>query len=270
MTQPLVSSKWLHEHLSDPKLIILDASLKSKKSQLSSDLKDSYIPGSLYFDLSGTFSDPNSAFPNTFPDAERFENGCRELGIDQDSIIVVYDCSGIYTSPRVWWMFKVMGHDKVYVLDGGLPDWVNNGYTTVGQYRTVDKAGNFKSDLMSGQVKDIDFVKANISNQDYLLVDARSAGRFDGTAQEPREGLRSGHIPNSINIPFGDLLINGKYKPADEIRAIFDNKGVDERPLVFSCGSGVTACILLLASEITRKNDTSVYDGSWTEWASLT
>lgn len=270
MIEPLVSSQWLNDNLNSSDLIILDASSFNNKAGLAPKFENQKIKGAQYFDLKNTFSDPNGLFPNTFPSEEQFETGCNSLGINNSSRIVVYDNLGIYTSPRVWWMFRAMGHEKVHVLNGGLPDWINEGFETVEHLESINKSSNYKPKLQPGLIKSIDIIKSNISEQNHLLIDARSEGRFNGTSQEPREGLRSGHIPNSINIPFNSVLENGQYKNTTELKGIFKNSGVDSRPVIFSCGSGVTACIVLLAFEMIMNNNTSVYDGSWTEWASLT
>lgn len=269
MTTPLVSSKWLHENINNPDLIILDASESTNKAGETRAYNDQKLPKSRCFNIKSNFSDPKGEFPNTFPTAKQFENGCRILGINNSSLIVVYDNLGIYTSPRVWWMFKTMGHENVHVLNGGLPDWIDNGFETDEFYYSNSQLGDFTANLQSDQVRSINFIKTNITDQGHLVIDARSEGRFNGTAKEPREGLRSGHIPNSVNIPFGDLLENGKYKSKADLKEIFERQGVSDQSLVFSCGSGITACIVLLAAEMIMDNPTSVYDGSWTEWATL-
>lgn len=267
MNSPLVTVEWLKEHLNDPELIVLDSSLDKNMEGADPEFLGQVIAGARFFDLKNDFSDTNGEFPNTFPSKEKFEESARKLGINNSNTIVVYDNLGIYTSPRVWWMFKRMGHDNVFVLDGGLPEWCREGGQTAGDYSIAEKPGDFKAKLDHDPVKDISFVKQNISDQKMLLIDARSAGRFNGTAEEPRKGLRSGHIPGSVNIPFKSLLKNGKYKSKEELKAIFEQVGADDHPLLFSCGSGVTACVLLLASEMVQDNPTAVYDGSWTEWA---
>jgi thiosulfate/3-mercaptopyruvate sulfurtransferase len=269
MNQSLVSSKWLHENLDSSALIILDASQKDTKSELTSEFGNLKIKGAKFFDLKNAFSDQTSQFPNTFPSADQFEMECQKLGINRTSRIIVYDNLGVYTSPRVWWMFKAMGHEEVYVLNGGLPDWISNGFEVESLGDSPQLPGNFKAKLQSGFVKGIDFIQSNAITQKNILIDARSSGRFNGTAKEPREGLRSGHIPNSINIPFTNVLENGKYKSETELRELFEETDMDERPLIFSCGSGVTACIVLLAAEMVLDNKTAIYDGSWTEWATL-
>lgn len=269
MKQQLVSSHWLHENLENPDLIILDASDPDNVAGIIPEYQNQLIKGARHFDLKRAFSDPSGLFPTTFPNEEQFENGCRSLGINNSSRIVVYDNIGTYYSPRVWWMFRTMGHDRVHVLDGGLPDWIQHGFETEKKFGSNYTRGDFKALFNSASVKNIDFIQSNIFEQKHLLIDARSEDRFNGIAKEPRKGLPSGHIPNSINIPYGRLLKDGKYKAEIELKKIFEESGVDHRPLVFSCGSGVTACIVLLASEMVLNNSTSVYDGSWTEWGMM-
>jgi thiosulfate/3-mercaptopyruvate sulfurtransferase len=268
MTEPIVSSQWLLENLNHPDLIILDASQKAITSD--NEIKNSLqIAGSRYFDLKNNFSDSSSDLPNTLPNTAQFELESQKLGINSSSIIVVYDNLGIYSSPRVWWMFKTMGHQNVFVLNGGLPDWIKNDFPTEEKQPQQLELGHFKAHLNSENVKDFNFIKANLNNSNQIIIDARSSGRFNGTAPEPRAGLRSGSIPNSFNIPFGDVLKNGKYKSKDELKAIFSEINPEKKTLIYSCGSGLTACIILLAGELVLPNSTSVYDGSWTEWAQI-
>lgn len=265
MTAPILSALWLYNNLEDPDLVILDASEKKDKG----DLINIQIEGARHFDLKKEFSDTSSELPNTLPSPKQFENSCRKLGINNSSKIVVYDNLGIYISPRVWWMFKVMGHQNIAVLNGGLPEWIRQGYETVKHKENKIKPGDFKAKFKPEMVKDYDFVSSNVSLQQSVLIDARSPGRFEGIAPEPREGLPSGHIPGSLNLPYTDVLKNGKFKSREDLSEIFNNLKINEKPLVFSCGSGVTACIILMASELVLKNDKSVYDGSWTEWAQI-
>ncbi len=266
MTPPLVDSSWLKAQLDDPNLVLLDASPISNVSGLKSENETIQIPGARYFDLKNEFSVKGSSLPNMLPDAIQFESTAQKLGINNSSKIVVYDNLGIYTSPRVWWMFKTMGHKNVSVLDGGFPAWIDAAYRTEPIAKRNHTLGDFESNFNKNAVKDFNQIKTNITNQESIVIDARSAGRFGGTSPEPREGLRSGHIPNSINIPFGDVLKNGKFKSLRELDIVFE--GVDKtKPLTFSCGSGLTACIVLVASELVLKNKKAVYDGSWTEWA---
>jgi len=266
MIEPLVSSKWLYDNLNDPDLIVLDASTSSNKAGVKSAFRDQKIPHSRPFNIKENFSKKDSPFPNTFPLVSQFEEECEKLGISNSSKIVVYDNLGIYTSPRVWWMFKTMGHEQVYVLNGGLPDWIANNYETVQKYESFTQRGDFKAHFHSSSVKDIDFVQSNLVTSSHCLIDVRSKERFLGQVPEPRAGLRSGNIPNSINIPYTEVLENGKYKPKEELKRVFENAQVDDRPITFSCGSGITACIVLLAAEMVLTNSVSVYDGSWTEY----
>ena len=262
MDNIIVNAVLLKAQLKDNDLIILDASQPSNLSESKS------IPGARVFDLKNNFSDTSSAYPNTFPTMEQFEKECRKLGINENSKIVVYDNRGIYFSPRVWWMFKVMGHQSVAVLDGGLPAWENHAFKTEAREAAKDVMGDFSATLDVNAVKDFEFVQENIEKLGSLVVDARSSGRFNGTAPEPRKGLPSGCIPNSINIPYERLLENGKFKNKKELFEVFNSSHITDEPLVFSCGSGVTACIVLLAAELVGlKNRKSVFDGSWTEWA---
>jgi thiosulfate/3-mercaptopyruvate sulfurtransferase len=263
MTEPIVSIPWLFNHLEDPDLIVLDASPKTEKP----DFENIGIKGARKFDLQNEFRDTSSELPNTLPGPEQFQNSCRKLGINNSSKIVVYDNLGIYLSPRVWWMFKAMGHQNIAVLDGGLPEWISRGYETVQQEENNITRGNFEAKFHPEMVKDYDFVLSNVNLKESVLIDARSAGRFKGIAPEPREGLQSGNIPGSLNLPYTDVLKYGKFKSREDLSEIFNNLMINKKPLVFSCGSGITACIILLASELVLKNEKSIYDGSWTEWA---
>lgn len=267
MSKSLVSVAWLNQYLHDPNLIILDASQSDNKSGLVADAEGIQIKGARFFDLKNEFSDPISPFPNTLPTPEAFEAACRKLGINKNSQLVVYDDLGAYSSPRVWWMFRTMGHKKVSVLDGGLPAWIAEGFETEPVQEQTFEPGNFVAHFRPGQVKSIDFVADNLEGANALVIDARSAGRFAGTAPEPRKGLASGHIPGSVNLSFEAVLDGGKFKSPAELRTLFEALEIDDRPLVFSCGSGLTACIILLASELVNPNSTAVFDGSWTEWA---
>lgn len=269
MIEPLVSSEWLSDNINNPDLVILEVTSGANKAGTKPEPSEQKIIHTRNFDLKNNFSDSASSFPNTFPSVDQFQQGCRALGINKSSTIVVYDSMGIYLSPRAWWMFKTMGHDKVYVLDGGLPDWVKKGFETADSYSDASSEGDFEAVLKSDDVKMIDFISSNISDQTHLVVDARSNDRFLSKVPEPREGLRSGNIPESINIPYTELLDEGKYKPKAELLSVFQKAEVNKRPIVFSCGSGITACIVLLAAEMVLDNETAVYDGSWTEYGTL-
>ena len=271
MKEQTISVEWLSENLSLNNLIILDASPTNTVGGKISPFKDYCIPNARLIDIKKQLTNKESDFPNTVPTASQFENVCQSLGINADSKIVVYDNLGIYTSPRVWWLFKFMGHEDVAVLDGGLPEWIKKGNATVHKtdlnqnYQT----GNFKAEIDEKLVINYQDVVGNSSSNKFKIVDARSSGRFNGSADEPRKHLQSGSIPNSVNIPYPTLLENGKFKPSDEIRKIFADLVSDQDRLVFSCGSGLTACIVMLASEVAFKESRYLYDGSWTEYAEL-
>ncbi|ADV47679.1 3-mercaptopyruvate sulfurtransferase [Cellulophaga algicola DSM 14237] len=264
----IVSSKWLQAHLNDSNLIILDASAANPMSGALSENISTRIVGARYFDLKTNFSETENPYPNKIPSPEQFQEECQNLGINQNSLLVVYDAMGIYWSPRVWWLFKAMGHVNIAVLDGGLPEWIHHNLPLEENKKETYVRGNFTASFNSEMVVDFNSVLENTISEVAILIDARSQGRFNGTAAEPRKDLRSGSIPNSINIPYTTVLDNHKFKDKTELLQLFENVKNDVRPLVFSCGSGVTACILLLASELVGiKNKKSVYDGSWTEWA---
>jgi thiosulfate/3-mercaptopyruvate sulfurtransferase len=265
----LISTDWLNSNLDDKDLIILDASSLSNSNQIESQNDALQIFGARHFDLKNIFSDQESDLPNMLPSQDVFELECRALGINESSKIVVYDNLGIYQSPRVWWMFKTMGFQLVGVLDGGLPEWIDQSNPTEKIKKRTYALGDFKADLNKSFVKDFQYILTNTTESNSIVIDTRSAGRFNGTAPEPREGLRSGHIPNTLNIPFSDVLENGKYKSKEELLKVFNAQPLDNKPIIYSCGSGLTACIVLLASEMVLPNKTMLYDASWTEWAQL-
>ncbi len=266
MSSPLKSAEWLHQELANPNLIILDASQTSNAIEYA----QQRIKGARFFDLKNTFSEVGATFPNTIPSEEKFQTGCQNLGINQTSTVVVYDNLGIYSSPRVWWLFKVMGFEAVFVLNGGLPEWVNKGFETEEITDLKIEKGNFQAHFNSAQVKDYHFILENLTQKQAIVVDARSAGRYNGTEPEPRIELKSGKIPNSFNIPYTAVLENGKLKSKAALITLFEELHTFKKTLVFSCGSGLTACIILLAYEtVYGTGNTTVYDGSWTEWATL-
>lgn len=265
MNSTIVSSKWLSDNFGNTDLVVLDAS--QPKGKVQSNMLQ--ILGARPFDIKGAFSDRSSFFPNTFPSKKQFEESCQGLGINSSSKIVVYDSLGIYTSPRVWWMFKAMGHEDIAVLDGGLPEWIAEGFETETIVERRYPTGNFIAFLKAEMIRNIHFVKENLNNNNSLVIDARSANRFISLVPEPRADLRSGNIPNSINIPFQDTLENGKFKSSEKLLRLFKEKDLENKSLVFSCGSGITACIVLLAAELVLRANKSIYDGSWTEWAQL-
>jgi thiosulfate/3-mercaptopyruvate sulfurtransferase len=267
MKNPIVSVNWLKEHLDDADLIVLDTTQQVNQTKEQSQFDGLQIKGARYFDIKNDFSDTTNPLPNTLPSPEVFTEAARKLGINKDSKIVVYDGLGIYTSPRAWWLFKIMGHENVWVLDGGLPAWAKENLPVEEPKKSEYPLGNFESKFKPEMVKTKEQILENIHNKEAVLIDARSSDRFSGETEEPRVGLRSGHIPGSINIPYTSLLSDGKFLPKEELSKILPQ---DDKSLMFTCGSGVTACIDLLAYElIGNNNPKAVYDGSWTEWGQI-
>lgn len=263
--KPLVNAKWLFKHHEEPNLIILDASTMSNMANLEPKFTGVYIKGARKIDKAN-FVDRQSPIPNTMVDAKTFEFEARKLGISKKSKIVIYDNIGIYLSPRIWWMFRLMGHKNVSVLNGGLSEWVENGYPTSSEWSKINEKGDFTANYQPQHYRNVDDIKNNLNAGIEIVVDARSQERFRGQVSEPRPNLKSGHIPKSVNIPFASVLKNGKMRSKDELKSIF--RGIDGHPMVFTCGSGTTACILMLAASQISNNSLAVYDGSWAEWGS--
>ena len=266
---PLVSVSWLSQNLNAPNLVVLDVSLESNIANIKVEFPGIQIKGARYFDLKRNFSDLESRLPNTLPNPKYFSLACRNLGINNNSTIVVYDNIGIYASPRVWWMFKSMGHKNIAVLDGGLPSWKNKNYPTESIQNRVQPEGDFKVKFNPNLLKKAFQIKENLTSKEAILVDARSNRRFCGLIPETRENLKSGHIPNAINLPFLEVLKDGKFLSTNEISATFKKLKIDKRPKIFTCGSGLTACILILASTLISEDKHFLYDGSWSEWGQL-
>jgi thiosulfate/3-mercaptopyruvate sulfurtransferase len=261
----IVSVEWLKENLSAENLVIFDASMKPIGAVLNPAPEiPAYIPGALRFDFDDVLCDHNTSLPHMMPDSNFFADEMQKMGVDHDSAIVVYDKVGIYSSPRAWWMLRVLGHDQVAVLDGGLPAWVQAGYETASTPGAPKRRGDFASHPRGGLFVDSNDVLHALEDSTFSVIDARSAGRFKGREPEPRAGLRGGHMPGAVNIPHMSLLENGKMLPLSKLKSIFEQyKG---RKMIFTCGSGVTSCVLALAAEQAGHKDLAVYDGSWTEW----
>ncbi|WP_440880962.1 sulfurtransferase [Tenacibaculum sp. C7A-26P2] len=267
MKTPLVSTHWLNDRLGVDNLIILDGTI-GKNSSLDNSAKN-YIPGTIFFDIQNNFSQMNSNLPNTIPSKEQFEKEVRKLGVNNDSCVVVYDSIGIYSSARVWWLFKTFGFHNIAILNGGLPEWKADGFPLENKVISFKKEyGDFKAKKNSNNIRSTADVLGIVKSREAYILDARSEGRFYGTEPEPRAGLTSGHIPTSINLPYSDLQIKGKMKSRPELLEIFADLKIGDKPLVFSCGSGITACVLVLGATIAGYKNISVYDGSWTAWAS--
>ncbi|ELB8602701.1 sulfurtransferase [Vibrio cholerae] len=267
MTSPLVTALWLQQHLHDPNLVILDSSIEFQIPTESEKDWVNKIPNSQRFDYDKVFCDPDSPLPHMMPSEERFNTLARKLGINQDSFIVVYDNSGTFASPRAWWMFKAMGHHKVYILNGGLTEWKAQGYNVTQSYREPTAKGNFDRKLNPQAFVDASYVHKQIANPHSQTIDARGLARFFGEVPEPRPGVRSGHIPGSSCLPFAELIDGHKLKEEAELRPLLTHMLPETaQEYLFSCGSGVTACIVLLAAYVCGYQNLSVYDGSWTEW----
>lgn len=268
IAEPLVSVEWLKRHLGTSNLVVLDASIP-KVTGNNSEINQFQIPTACFFDLKSKFSDVSAPFPTTIPSAKQFTISAQELGINKDSAIVVYDDLGIYSSPRAWWLFKAFGHDNVAVLDGGFPSWKRANFDVERKKDYVGKLGNFEAVNRPRLMKFFEDVKKESQDKSSLIIDARSEARFKSKVPEPREGLRRGIIPNSVNIPHETLMNELQFKNKEELKTIFNKFAKPEDQLTFSCGSGITACVLALGAELAGYKSVSVYDGSWTEWGSL-
>jgi thiosulfate/3-mercaptopyruvate sulfurtransferase len=265
----LVETDWLAERLSAPDVIVLDGSMHLPTSGRNgkAEYDTAHIPGALFFDIDA-IADKSSPLPHTLPSSVQFASQMKKMGIGDGSRIVVYDSEGLYSAARVWWMFRTMGHDDVAVLNGGLKKWRAENRPLEDLPPPMRSPRHFTPRVRTDLVRDWSDVKAMIGNATTQIVDARAAQRFAGAVPEPRAGLRAGHIPSSKNVPFQSLLnADGTLKPVAELRTIFKAAGVDEaRPVIASCGSGVTAGVVAFALAQMGHPDTAVYDGSWTEW----
>ena len=264
----LVSTDWLAEHIKDPDLRILDASwyLPDAGRDPRAEFDAAHIKGARFFDIDEV-ADLRSALPHTVPPVEKFMSRMRAIGVGDGHQVVVYDGAGLFSAARVWWTFRLMGFENVAVLDGGLPKWQAEGRPVDAKPATI-RDRHMIVKRQDHLIKDVTQVARAAKLEDHTIIDARPAPRFEGTAPEPREGMRAGHIPNSQNVPFSTLLNDDKtMKPKAELLAIFDAAGADlAKPIITTCGSGVTACVLALALYQIGKTDAAVYDGSWSEW----
>jgi thiosulfate/3-mercaptopyruvate sulfurtransferase len=266
MENPFVSTEWLASRLDSPNIVILDGSwfLPTANRKPYEEYLAGHIPGAVYFDMD-EIADKSTGLPHMLPSPEVFAREVGALGIGDGMTIVIYDESGLFSAPRIWWEFQAMGAKDVRILEGGGPKWraerrpLESGLTK----RTPAK---FTATLHPKLVKDFADVKAAIAAKKQI-ADARPAGRFAGRDPEPRPGLKSGHMPGAVSLPAMDLVRDGGFKPMGEIRAMIDAQGIDlDKPIITSCGSGATAATLLLALKLAGAKDVAVYDGSWAEW----
>ncbi|AVO38856.1 3-mercaptopyruvate sulfurtransferase [Pukyongiella litopenaei] len=267
----LVSTDWLAAHLKDPDLRVLDAScyLPGAGRDAKAEYDAGHIPGARFFDIDD-ISDHRSDLPHMVPPVEKFMSRLRAMGVGDGHQVVVYDGAGLFSAARVWWLFRLMGQEDVAVLDGGLPKWTAEG-REIEDLPPVIRDRHMTVRVQNSLVRDVTQVSQASKLGDHEILDARSAERFRGEVPEPREGLRAGHIPGSRNVPYTSLL-NGDatMKAPDELRQLFDAAGVDlSKPVITTCGSGVTAAVISLALERIGKTDHSLYDGSWTEWGAF-
>lgn len=267
--EPLVSTQWLADHLADEKVRILDGSwyLPQFGRDSRAEYQQGHIPGAVFCDLDA-MSDPDTRLPHMLPPAQQFAREAGRLGVANDMLVVAYDGSGFNMSaPRIWWMFRAFGHEQVVVLDGGFKKWRAEG-RPVERGDFIPKPGTFIPGKSLESVRTLEDMKENLVTRREQVLDARSRGRFAGTDPEPRPGVRSGHIPGSSNLPFQELVgDDGTLLPAERLRARYEGAGIDlSRPVVTTCGSGTTACALLLGLSVLGVKSTALYDGSWSEW----
>ncbi|WP_432222462.1 sulfurtransferase [Flavobacterium sp. TMP13] len=265
---PLKSVQWLNENKNNPKLIVLEASLKSTANETNA-IMNQHIPNAMLFDISTVFSDTSNPLPNMVPSEAQFTAAARKLGIDSDSIIVVYDTIGVYSSPRAWWLFLTMNHATIFVLDGGLPEWIANGYATSATLKITNLQGDFIAKYQPALISNRFDILENLDTQTKTVIDARSPDRFAGITLDSRKEARSGHIPHSKNIFFEAVLNGTTLKSKAELASIFETVVAEDKPLIFTCGSGITACIDALAATVAGIENLSIYDGSWSEWGIL-
>ena len=265
----LITCEQLSKYPDREKLVILDASIppvggiKTPKHQWPNTI----IPIARRFDLNKDFSDLSNNLPHTMPSATHFQSQVQKLGINKESQIVVYDSFGLFSAARAWWMFKSMGHKHVAVLDGGLPTWLASGFPISPAPNLNDwQLGSFTANFQPSYFCNRHDVSNSLQIVEHKVLDARASQRFSGQVAEPRVGVRSGHMPNALNLPYSELLKDGKLLPKVQLQSIFSALVESSNILTMSCGSGVTACILALAAEVCGYSNINVYDGSWSEW----
>jgi thiosulfate/3-mercaptopyruvate sulfurtransferase len=265
----LKSTEWLEGQIGKPGIVIVDASfyLPTQKRDAKAEYVASHIPGAVFFDIE-TVSDHSSDLPHMLPGPTQFAEAAGALGISEKDTIVVYDGLGLNSAPRVWWTFRIFGAKNVFILDGGFPAWTSES-RKIEAGEVKRPAAKFDAVMDTGAVAMLSDVQMAINGKSVQVVDARSAGRFAGRDAEPRPGLRSGHMPNAFNVPYTEIVENGRLASPEKIAAAFKKAGVDtDKPIITSCGSGVTAVVLALGLDALGKKPALIYDGSWAEWGS--
>lgn len=269
MSDDIVSTAWLEDHLGSPDLAIIDASwhLPTAGRDARAEFRAEHIPGAQFFDID-ELSDTSSPLPHMLPSPEKFSSRMRKLGIGDGKRVIAYDSAGLFSAARAWWMFKVFGHEDVAVLDGGLRKWIADSRPLEDGPARLPQERHFTARYRGSMVKDMKDVASALSSGAAQLADARSATRFRGEETEPRPGVRAGHMPGARNVHYASLLNpDGTLKPAAGLEAAFRAAGVDPaKPVITTCGSGITAAILSLALSEIGARDHALYDGSWTEW----
>ena len=272
----LISPQALKRAIGQPEehCVVLDGSwyMPMEKRNPKAEFGERRLPGARFFDIDAV-SDPDADFPHTIPSETRFAEFASQLGITNASRVIVYDGAGLFSAARVWWMFRLFGHDRVQVLDGGLPGWVAAGYeltkgTGDDRMNDTNSSSGFNARINPEMVANMEDMLNNCTTNQARVLDARSKERFQGRAPEPRPGLPSGHMPGATSLPFVELLSQGRLRPVNELQSIFQQLGIDQgTPVITSCGSGVTAAIITLAMTLCDLPINRLYDGSWSEWA---